>query len=70
MSFMGWEPFPEGVTTLAEILASRGFHTLASVDAAYYLRDGMNYDWGFQPFFVNGGQDAQWILTPEDGMPP
>ena len=46
MSFMGWEPLPSGVTTLAEILAGHGMHTAASVDTPYYLRGGMNYDRG------------------------
>ena len=64
---MGWEPLPEGVTTLAEILAGQGFHTTASVDTPYYLRDGMNYDRGFQSFFTNLGQDTLWSLIPEPG---
>jgi len=67
MSFMGWEPLPAGVTTLAEILAKNGFHTAASVDTPYYLRDGMNYDRGFQTFFMNTGQDTLWSLIPEPG---
>ena len=67
MSFMGWEPLPAGVTTLAEILAKHGFHTAASVDTPYYLRDGMNYDRGFQTFFMNSGQDTLWSLIPEPG---
>ena len=67
MSFMGWEPLPAGVTTLAEILAKHGFHTSASVDTPYYLRDGMNYDRGFQTFFMNTGQDTLWSLIPEPG---
>ena len=67
MSFMGWEPLPAGVTTLAEILAKHGFHTAASVDTPYYLRDGMNYDRGFQTFFMNTGQDTLWSLIPEPG---
>ena len=67
MSFMGWEPLPGGVTTLAEILAGQGFHTAASVDTPYYLRDGMNYDRGFQSFFMNLGQDSLWSLIPEPG---
>ena len=53
-----------GVTTLAEILASHSFHTAASVDTPYYLRDGMNYDRGFQSFFMNRGQDTLWSLIP------
>ena len=67
MSFMGWEPLPSGVSTLAEILARNGFHTAASVDTPYYLRDGMNYDRGFQSFFMNTGQDTLWSLIPEPG---
>ena len=67
MSFMGWEPLPAGVTTLAEILAEHGMHTAASVDTPYYLRGGMNYDRGFQSFFMNVGQDTLWSLIPEPG---
>ena len=67
MSFMGWEPLPSGVTTLAEILADHGFHTAASVDTPYYLRNGMNYDRGFQSFFMNRGQDTMWSLVPQPG---
>ena len=67
MSFMGWQPLPDGVTTIAEILAGHGLHTAASVDTPYYLRDGMNYDRGFQSFFMNAGQDTLWSLIPEPG---
>ena len=67
MSFMGWEALPAGVTTLAEILAEHGLHTAASVDTPYYLRNGMNYDRGFQTFFMNTGQDTLWSLIPEPG---
>ena len=67
MSFMGWEPLPAGVTTLAEILARQGMHTAASVDTPYYLRGGMNYDRGFQSFYMNTGQDTLWSLIPEPG---
>ncbi|MQF48573.1 sulfatase [SAR202 cluster bacterium AC-647-N09_OGT_505m] len=67
MSFMGWEALPESVTTLAEILASQGFHTAASVDTPFYMRDGMNYDRGFQSFFMNDGQDTMGNLPSEEG---
>ena len=59
MSFMGWEPLPAGVTTLAEIVAGKGMHTAASVDTPYHLRVGMNYDRGFQSFF-NGVLVIGW----------
>ena len=64
---MGWQPLPAEVTTLAEILAGHGLHTAASVDTPYYLRDGMNYDRGFQSFFMNRGQDTLWSMIPQPG---
>ena len=58
MSFMGWEPLPADATTLAEILASNGYHTAAMVDTPFYLRGGMNYDKGFQTFSMYTGQEG------------
>ena len=58
MSFMGWEPLPESTTTLAQILARNGFHTAAIVDTPFYVREGMNYDRGFQTFFMYTGQEG------------
>ncbi len=58
MSFMGWEPLPDGETTLSQILAGKGFHTAAVVDTPFYVRDGMNYDRGFQTFFTHSGQEG------------
>ena len=58
MSFMGWEPLPDGAITLAELLASSGFHTAAMVDTPFYLRGGMNYDRGFQTFSMYTGQEG------------
>ena len=57
MSFMGWEPLPDGITTLAQVLAANGFHTAAVVDTPFYVREGMNYDRGFQTFVMVPGQD-------------
>ena len=58
ISFMGWEPFDDGVTTLAEILADQGVHTAAVVDTPFYWRHGFNYDRGFQTFFTIQGQEG------------
>ena len=58
MSFMGWEPLPEGAVTLAELLAEKGIHTAAMVDTPFYLRGGMNYDRGFQTFSMYTGQEG------------
>ena len=67
MSFMGWEPLPSSVTTLAEILSQKGLHTAAVVDTPFYLRDGMNYDRGFRSFFVNSGQEGSGAKKLKDG---
>ncbi len=56
MSFMGWEPLPKGVETLAQLLRADGIHTAAMVDTPFYLRSGMNYDLGFQTFESIPGQ--------------
>ncbi len=58
ISFMGWEPFDDDVTTLAEILADEGVHTAAVVDTPFYWRHGFNYDRGFQTFFTIQGQEG------------
>ena len=55
ISFMGWEPLPDDVITLAETLAANGFHTAAVVDTPFYIREGMNYDRGFQTFVMVPG---------------
>ena len=58
ISFMEWEPLPEDEVTLAQTLASSGFHTAAVVDTPFYVRVGMNYDRGFQTFFFHPGQEG------------
>ena len=58
MSFMGWEPFADDVTTLAVLLANEGVHTAAVVDTPFYWRHGFNYDRGFQTFFTVQGQEG------------
>ena len=58
MSFMGWEPFGDGVTTLAQLLANEGVHTAAVADTPFYWRHGFNYDRGFQTFFTVQGQEG------------
>lgn len=58
MSFMGWEPLPEDEVTLAQILSQNGYHTAAAVDTPFYIRGGMNYDRGYQTFFMHPGQEG------------
>jgi arylsulfatase A-like enzyme len=67
MSFMGWEPLPEGERTLAQILAGKGLHTAAVVDTPFYLREGMNYDRGFQTFFMTLGQEGSGTRVAQSG---
>ena len=63
MSFMEWGPLPEGEMTLAQVLARGGFHTAAVVDTPFYLRGDMNYDRGFQTFFIYTGQEIETAGT-------
>ena len=58
MSFMGWEPLPDDAVTVAQLLSEAGYTTAAAVDTPFYVREGMNYDRGFQGFFMNPSQDA------------
>ena len=67
MSYMGWEPLPQGTTTLAQILAGKGFHTAAVVDTPFYLRTGMNYDQGFQTFLMHPGQEGSATRVAQRG---
>ena len=58
MSFMGWEPLPDEVVTLAQLLSDGGYHTAAMVDTPFYWRGGMNYDRGFQTYFSIQSQEG------------
>jgi arylsulfatase A-like enzyme len=66
MTFMGWEPLPDHVTTLAETVAAAGIHTTAVVDTPFYWRNGMNYDRGFQSFFPIQGQQGSFRGRPQE----
>jgi arylsulfatase A-like enzyme len=50
LSFMQWEPLPDTEITLPQLLSAKGIHTAAVVDTPFYVRNGMNYDKGFQTF--------------------
>jgi len=67
LSFMGWSPLPADAATVAEILSKNGHHTAAVVDTPFYLRDGMNYDRGFNSFFMNTGQEGSGAKHLKDG---
>ena len=66
MSHIGWEPLPNGTTTLAQLLTASDVHTAAVVDTPFYLRNGMNYDRGFSTFLTHAGQSPS-IVRP--GLP-
>ena len=68
MSFMGWGPLPAGQVTVAQTLVQKGFTTAAAVDPPFYLRSDMNYDRGFQAFFMIPGQvTGGYTWWSEDG---
>ena len=57
MSYMKWQPLPPDFTTVAQILSGEGVNTAAVVDTPFFLRDGMNYDRGFDTFHQIVGQE-------------
>ena len=63
MSFMGWGPLPESQVTLAQTLVQKGFTTAAAVDTPFYVRAEMNFDRGFQAFFIHQGQLMSGVLA-------
>ena len=69
ISLMGWEPLPEELVTLAQLLSGAGYHTAAITDTPFYLRQGMNYDRGFQTFVSipgqGGGAAPNWFIGKE-----
>ena len=69
ISLMGWEPLPEELVTLAQLLSGAGYHTAAITDTPFYLRQGMNYDRGFQTFVSipgqGGGAAPNWFMGKE-----
>jgi arylsulfatase A-like enzyme len=51
----GWQPIPEGQTTLAEILRDNGFATMLVTDTLHQFRPSMNFQRGFDVFdFIRG----------------
>ncbi len=65
MSFLFWEPLPEGVVVLPQLLGAEGVHTAAFVDTPFFIRNGMNYDRGFQTFCEIPGQTNNLDQNPE-----
>jgi arylsulfatase A-like enzyme len=55
-SFMGWEPLPAGVETLAGSLSASGWLTMGVVDTPFFIREGYGYDRGFDDFIWVRGQ--------------
>ena len=51
----GWQPIPEGQTTLAEILKQNGYATLFQTDTMHQFKASYNFQRGFDVFdFIRG----------------
>ncbi len=55
-TFMGWEPLPSELPTLAATLSAEGYVTMGIVDTPFFVRDGYGYDRGFEDFMWLRGQ--------------
>jgi len=51
----GWQPIPEGQTTLAEILGGQGYQTMFVTDTLHQFKPSYNFHRGFDVFeFIRG----------------
>jgi arylsulfatase A-like enzyme len=51
----GWQPIPEGQTTLAEILKANGYTTMFETDTMHQFKASYNFQLGFDVFdFIRG----------------
>jgi arylsulfatase A-like enzyme len=56
LTYLRWEPLPDGEITLAQRLQQAGYYTMGVVDTPFHVRQGMNYDRGFADFIWVRGQ--------------
>ena len=55
IGLLGWQPIPEGQTTLAEILKEQGYQTMLVTDTLHQFKASMNFQRGFDVFeFIRG----------------
>ena len=57
-TYIGWNPMPVSEVILPVLLKKSGYKTAAVVDTPFYIRNGFNYDRGFDYFIENYGQGA------------
>lgn len=57
-TYIGWNPMPVSELILPVLLKESGYSTAAVVDNPFYVRDGFNYDRGFDYFIEIYGQCA------------
>ena len=55
-TFMGWEPLPQGLVNVPQLLSAAGYNTMGVVDTPFFVRDGFGYDRGFDDFIWIRGQ--------------
>lgn len=57
----GWQPIPEGQTTLAEMLVDSGYETMFVTDTAHQFKPNYNMHKGFRPFHFIRGQERDFF---------
>lgn len=61
VNLWGWQPIPEGQTTLAEILRDEGYSTLFVTDTLHQFRPFYNFHRGFSVFHFVRGQERDFF---------
>ncbi len=62
-TYSGWEPLPRNEITLAQILRQAGCVTQLIADTPHMLKDGYNYDRGFDGWIWIRGQEGDRYMT-------
>jgi len=66
-TYSGWEPLPRNEITLPMILKKVGYMSMLIVDTPHILKDGFNYDRGFDGWiWIRGQENDRFRTAPKD----
>jgi arylsulfatase A-like enzyme len=66
-TYSDWEPLPRGEVTLPMVLKEAGYVSMMVADTPHILKDGFNYDRGFDGWvWVRGQENDQFRTSPRE----